>query len=433
MVDTYLNQHIIEVDDFKDIFAEIYSKEDGVIQYHLNRYKKLITKFKKNFGDSEYRLFSAPGRTEIAGNHTDHNHGRVLAGSVNIDSIAAAGERDDNKIVVYSEGYLKVFTINLDELEPKKSEEHHTAALIRGIAAQFKNLGYQIGGFNAQISSEVLPGSGLSSSASIEVLLATIINVLFNQGNVDDIEIALIGQYAENVFFNKPCGLMDQIACSMGGTVAIDFKNPKQPIIRKVRFNFSRQDYSLVFVNTGASHADLTEAYAAIPNEMRSVAKSFEQENCRDISFPDLMSKMGEMRAMTGDRALLRAYHFLKENDRVLEEVEALENGNFDNFLALVNESGNSSFKWLQNCYNPLNTAEQGISLALAITEDYLSKIGYGACRVHGGGFAGTIQVFMPNEFLEDYKLLIESVFGKNSAQVLKIRPYGAFNLDMKI
>ena len=226
---------------------------------------------------------------------------------------------------------------------------------------------------------------------------------------------------------------MDQIACSMGGTVAIDFKNPKQPIIRKVRFNFSRQDYSLVFVNTGASHADLTEAYAAIPNEMRSVAKSFEQENCRDISFPDLMSKMGEMRAMTGDRALLRAYHFLKENDRVLEEVEALENGNFDNFLALVNESGNSSFKWLQNCYNPLNTAEQGISLALAITEDYLSKIGYGACRVHGGGFAGTIQVFMPNEFLEDYKLLIESVFGKNSAQVLKIRPYGAFNLDMKI
>jgi galactokinase len=433
MIDTYLNQRTVEVDDVKDIFAEIYGTEDCVLHHHLDRYKRLTDTFKKNFGAGEHRLFSAPGRTELAGNHTDHNHGRVLAGSVNLDSIAAAAKRDDQKILVSSEGYKEMFVIDLDDLKPREGEEYTTTALIRGIATRFKNLGFQVGGFHAHISSEVLPGSGLSSSASIEVLLATIINVFFNQGNVDDVAIALIGQYAENVFFGKPCGLMDQIACSIGGTVAIDFKNPKQPIIKKVKFDFSRQDYSLVFVNTGTNHADLTESYAAIPNEMRSVAKYFGQEYCRDVSFQEVMNRMKELRSITGDRAILRALHFLRENDRVLEEVEALENGNFDNFLALVNESGNSSFKWLQNCYTPSHTIEQGISLALAITEDYLSRIGYGACRVHGGGFAGTIQVFMPNEFLDNYKILIESVMGENSALVLQIRPFGAFSLDMKI
>jgi len=422
---------VLDFQKLKPIFNEIYcSGNDLVINKKINRFEDLIDKFKQRFQDKNLQLFSTPGRTEIGGNHTDHNHGRVLAGSVNLDSIAVAAINQSSIVTMHSKGYPQPFIVNLDQLDKVTNETGTTSALIRGIASRFKQLGFLIGGFNACVTSDVLPGSGLSSSASIEVLIGTIFNYLLNNGKISPQEIAIIGQYAENEYFGKPCGLMDQTTCAVGGIVTIDFKNPKEPVVKKVNFDFASQNYSLLVVDTGGHHADLTDDYASVPREMKSVAKEFNAEVCRDIDYAEFINKIKVLRPKVGDRAILRAFHFLGDNARVEEQVKALEQGDFQKFLSLVNDSGNSSFKWLQNIYTTKNVHEQGVALALALTEQYISDLGEGACRVHGGGFAGTIQVFLPNIAVPEYIKLIESVFGEGKAVVLSIRPYGTLFLN---
>ncbi len=401
--------------------------------YHIDRYQDLVKTYTNRFSNEDIHLFSTPGRTEIGGNHTDHNAGRVLAASVNLDSIAVAGKTDDGKMVLYSEGYHEPFQAELSDLSKKSEEDGTTNALLRGIAFRFQQLGYSIGGFHACMASDVLVGSGLSSSASVEVLIGTILNTLYNDGRIPPETIAQVGQFAENEYFNKPCGLMDQMTCAVGGIITIDFRDPASPIVKKVDFDFASQNYSVIVVDTGGNHADLTDDYAAIPNEMRAVARILGGEVCRDITLEALMSHLPEIRKRTGDRAVLRAYHFLTDNQRVVEQVEALEKGEFDAFLKLVSESGQSSFKWLQNCYTSKNVAEQGVTLALALTENYLKRIGRGACRVHGGGFAGTIQVFLPNDVLDEYIKIMAPVFSESAISVLHIRPKGALTLSSEI
>ncbi len=417
----------------KESFSLIYGSNERVIREQVDRYQKLLKKFKHYFAgidDSDIQLFSTPGRTEISGNHTDHNHGRVIAAAVNLDAIAAVVKIPADKIIVYSIGYEQRFAVDLNELNPLKEEQGTTNALIRGIAARFRELGHQTGGFFACIFSDVLPGSGLSSSAVIEVLIADILNTLYNGKKIAEELLAIIGQYAENNYFNKPCGLMDQLTCAKGGIVTIDFENPQQPQVKKVNFDFNREDFSILVVNTGGSHADLTDDYAAIPREMKSVAEALGKKVCREIDYNEVMRNPGKLRASVGDRAILRALHFIAENRRVELQVDALENNNFELFLNYVRESGNSSLRWLQNCYTARNTADQGITLALALSEKYIKETGRGACRVHGGGFAGTIQVFLPNQALRDYIHMIEPVFSKGCVSVLTIRPEGTRHLN---
>jgi len=354
----------------------------------------------------------------------------VLAAAINLDSIAVTEAINENVVTIYSEGYEQPFIVNLDHLQQQKEEEGSTSALVRGIAARFNDLGYRIGGFRALFGSDVLPGSGLSSSASIEVLIGTIFNHLFNNGEIAPQVIARIGQYAENVFFGKPCGLMDQTACANGGIVTIDFGNPDEPQVEKIDFDFAEQDYRLLVVDTGGSHDDLTADYAAIPEEMKAVARFFGKTVCRELEISDVLKNMSALRRALGDRAVLRAWHFMQENERVQQQVKALKNNDFRHFLSLVNASGHSSFKWLQNIYSPVNTRKQGLTLALALSEKYIEERGEGACRVHGGGFAGTIQAFLPLEAVNGYKQIIEPVFGEGSVKVLQIRPYGSIYLN---
>jgi galactokinase len=411
--------------EFRASLAELYGNNEKTIRHHADRYQRLIKQYQQNFGDDDLQLFSAPGRTEIGGNHTDHNHGRVLAASVNLDSIAAAAKTANGKITLYSEGFPHPFIVDLRQPAPDPKETGTTAALIRGVAARFKELNLPIGGFNAAIASEVAIGSGLSSSASIEVLIATILNHLYNDGCVTPETIALIGQYAENNYFGKPCGLMDQLTIAVGGIVTIDFNDPHKPLFKKVNFDFGAQNYSVLVVNTGGSHADLTEDYAAIPHEMKMVAQALGKSVCREITLDELLNNVGTLRSNVSDRAILRALHFIGDNERVVEQVQALESDDFAKFLRLVNASGNSSNKWLQNSYPIKSPSEQGLNLALAFTEDYLQKIGAGACRVHGGGFAGTIQVFLPNAYLDEYVKRMQGLFGEQAVSVLKIRAQG--------
>lgn len=408
----------------------LYGNDKDLIKEQIDRYKKLICQFTSHFETDELHYFSTSGRTEIGGNHTDHNHGRVLAASINLDSIAAAAKCNKEKIELYSEGYEDPFNVDLNQLEPVAEEIGTTTCLIRGIASRFKQLGYNIGGFTACITSDVLPGSGLSSSASIEVLIATIFNALYNENKIEAEILAQIGQYAENTYFGKPSGLMDQMACAVGGIIAIDFKDAVDPQVRKVNFDFDKQEYSLLVVDTGGNHADLTEDYSAIPSEMKSAAQLFDKEVLREVSMDEYLGKIPYIRKQLGDRAVLRGLHFIQENERVENEVAALESEKFQSFLQLVEASGNSSFKWLQNIYTTKNVKEQGVSLALALTEKYLTEIGEGACRVHGGGFAGTIQVFLPDNSVGSYIKSMEKIFGKNSVQVLKIRSHGTVYLS---
>ncbi len=423
---------ILKSPEIGRIFSELYGRDEKIVHDQICRYEKLLTQFQKHFSDEPTYLFSSPGRTEIGGNHTDHNGGRVLAASVNLDTIAAVSENGKNEVKVFSETFPEPFVVALDDPKPHRKEEGTTTSLIRGIAARYKELGYKIGGFNAFITSDVLIGSGLSSSASVEVLIGTILNSLFNSGKINSETIAMIGQYAENNYFNKPCGLMDQMTIAVGGIVAIDFKNSGEPAIKKVDFDLSSHDYSILVVDTGGNHADLTEDYASIPREMKSVAHELGGTVCRDITLEQLLDKIPLLREKTGDRAVLRAMHFIMENERVVKQAAALENDDLGRFLELINESGNSSFKWLQNCFTIKNPSEQGITLALALTENYLKNSGRkGACRVHGGGFAGTIQVFMPDEILDGYLKMIKNAFGGKSVEILNIRPVGSIYLDL--
>lgn len=420
----------------RDLLAKLYGHSPEIIEKQIDRYVQAVESYYRFFPQEEskgFYMFSTPGRTEIGGNHTDHNAGRVLAAGISLDAIAVAAPSSDNVIRVYSEGYPQPFVVELDSLAPRKEEEGTTSALIRGIAKRMRELGYRIGGFNAYITSDVMGGSGLSSSACIEVLLGSIINYLYNDGRIDEILLAKIGQYAENVYFNKPCGLMDQIACAVGGFVTIDFKDFDNPIVRKISFDFAAQNYSLLVINTGGSHADLTDDYASVPREMKAVASALGKKVCREITMEDVIQNIPRLRKQVGDRAILRAMHFLAEDQRVVRQVEALERGDFDEFLRLVNESGDSSWKWLQNCYTNKEPHEQGITLALSVTENFLKGSGKGAYRVHGGGFAGTVLVFMPNELLDGYVELMESIFGKGSVTVLSIRPYGTLCINLRI
>ncbi len=391
----------------------------------LVRYDKLEKKFTAKFGKTDCYFFSTPGRVELGGNHTDHNNGRVLAASIDLDSIAVAALSNNNIISVFSEGYDKPFIINLHNLQKQENETGSTNSLIRGIAAGMIDAGFKIGGFNACISSQVLPGAGLSSSASFEVLIATIINTLFNKQKIKPETIAQISQYAENEYFGKPCGLMDQLACAAGGIISVDFKDAQHPVIQKVLFDFDKQGYDLLLLDTGGGHANLTQEYAAIPSEMKSVAKYFAKKSLRDVSFNELHSKIGELRKRVGDRAILRALHFYNENARVDKQMNALRHDDFPLFLQLMTESGASSLKWLQNIYSAKNIKKQGITLAYALTEKYINETNNGAFRVHGGGFAGTIISLIPANKTKDYKMLMENVFGADALKILSIRQIG--------
>ncbi len=403
-------------------FKRIYVTDEAV-KAQYERYIGLANDFAEIFSaDREVRLFSAPGRTEVGGNHTDHNHGRVLAAGINLDAIAVASKNDENIVRVKSRGY-KMDVCDITDLEIKEDEKGHSPALVRGMCAGFLKYGYKIGGFDAVTMSSVLSGSGLSSSAAYEVLVGTMLNYLYNDGQVDAITIAKIAQYAENVYFDKPCGLMDQMACSVGGFVTIDFNNPAEPIVNEVKFDFAASGHSLCIVDTKGSHSDLTDDYAAIRSEMEGVAGCFGKNVLREVDEEEFKKNIPAIRAKVGDRAVIRAMHFYADNDRVLKEVDALKNGDFETFKSYILESGDSSYKYNQNVFSVKKPLEQPVSLALAISESILK--GKGAWRVHGGGFAGTIQAFVPNDILADYKNAMESIFGEGSCYVLIIRPVG--------
>ncbi len=387
------------------------------------RFLHITHLFEDKFGDREnVRFFSAPGRTEVCGNHTDHNHGQVLAAAINLDAVACAVKTDDHFIRVYSENYPgDIIDINI--LEPQMKEVEKSASLVRGVAARFKELGYNIGGIDCVTVNNVLKGSGMSSSASFEVLVGTMLSYLYNDGKVSPVEIAKIAQYAENKFFGKPCGLMDQMACSVGSFVQIDFENPEKPVITPVEFDFASCGHSLCIVDTRADHADLTDDYAAIRREMEAVAGYFGKSCLREITETDVLSNVAGIKEKLGERPLLRAIHFFEDNKRVSKEAEALKNGDFEAFKALTIASGYSSYMYNQNVFSSSAPLSQPVSLALAISEVILK--GKGAWRVHGGGFAGTIQAFVPDCLLNEYKDSMEAVFGEGSCYILAIRPFG--------
>ena len=384
--------------------------------------------FTAAFGGTPERYFSAPGRTEIGGNHTDHQRGRVLAGAVNLDTVAAVRLNGTDTIRILSKGY-PMSVVNVTELTPVESEINSTPALIRGVVARFVEMGCKVEGFDAYCESTVLPGSGLSSSAAYEVLIGTIVNHLFFEGKVSQPEIAMIGQYAENVFFGKPCGLMDQTASAVGNLVTIDFFEAGKPVIEPVAFDFGACGHALCIIDSGADHADLTDEYAAVPGEMKAVAAFLGKEVLTEIDEAAFYAAIPEIRKACGDRAVMRAIHFYQENARVPQQVAALREGDFDKFLALVKQSGYSSYMYLQNVIPAGYKAHQDVAVALALCEHYLC--GRGAYRVHGGGFAGTVQAFVPNDILDSFVAGIDGALGEGACHVLSIRPQGGVEAEV--
>ena len=372
------------------------------------------------------RLFSAPGRTEVGGNHTDHQHGCVLAGGVNLDVIAVVAPNDDGKVRIKSEGY-DMDVIDIGDLDKNEAEHGRASALIRGVLSKFSELGCKLSGFNAYTTSNVLKGSGLSSSAAFEVLVGNVVNGMLFGGRVDEITIAKIGQYAEREYFGKPCGLLDQMASSLGGFTYADFFDPKEPITEKIDLDIHSFGYTLCVVDTGGNHANLTQDYADITIECKKISNALGVDFLRDADSDRFYKDIAALRKSCGDRAVLRAFHFFNEQNRVEEQKAALKDGRFEDFLKLVNESGESSYDYLQNLYSNSDVAEQGLPLAIALTKKFLN--GKGACRVHGGGFAGTIQCYIPSDMLDGYKNMIESVFGAGSCCVLNIRPVGGYEI----
>jgi galactokinase len=424
------NMKILESEKLVKLFRAMYGTGTISVEAQVSRYRSLAQNYRKCFGEGELQFFSTPGRTEIAGNHTDHNGGIVLAGSVHLDTIAAVCPTGENMIRVFSEGYDEEYEVHLDALHIRSEERETTSALIRGIAFRMVECGYNVGGFNACISSNVGMGSGLSSSASVEVLLATIINCLYNHGDISMLELAKIGRYAENTFFMKPCGLMDQIACGYGGIVSIDFADIDSPVVRRVDVDMAEFGYRILVVRTGSDHADLTRDYASITEDMRSAASFFNREICRELSFDDILQHNSVLRDRAGDRSFLRSYHFLMENERVAKQVKALEGGDMKAFLSLVQCSGNSSAQWLQNAFSTRNPTSQPITVALALTEYFFRNRHDAAFRVHGGGFAGTIQVFSPEACCDEYIHFMENKIGAGTVTTLQIRPYGSMHVN---
>lgn len=417
---------------------DVYGKDPDIISYQKKRLERAFKGYEEHFGkEGELHLFSAAGRSEIGGNHTDHQKGQVLAASLNIDSIAVASATTDNTITLYSEGY-DTFTIDLGYLEPNVAEIGTTASLIRGVAAGFSKKGFKTGGFKAYVTSDVLGGSGLSSSASFESLVGVILSGLYNNGSVSTVDIAKIGQFSENNYLGKPCGLMDQMACSVGGFVHIDFADPdgkdafftdSYPKIERIDFDPSDYGYTLVITDTKASHADLTDDYAAIPIEMRKVAEFFGKEVLTEVSEDEFMKKIPEIRKVTGDRAVMRAIHFFGENRRVKNEAEALLAGDFDKFLRRFGASARSSFEFLQNIYSVKYPEQQGVTIALAVSDMVLTSPQRGIARVHGGGFAGTIQTFVRDEYADEYIEAMNTLLGEGCAHKYTIRKYGCVQI----
>ena len=391
--------------EFDEKLAQIYLDKD-MIPYNRERYVKALDKFVELFGDQEVAIYSAPGRSEVCGNHTDHQNGHVLATSINLDAIAIVAPREDGVIELVSDDMPKE-VINVNDIEQDPALEGTTTALIKGVVAGIRDYGFKVGGFTAFVTSDVLMGAGMSSSAAFESLIGTILSGLYNDMKVSSVDVAKIGQYAENVYFGKPCGLMDQMACAVGGLIYIDFFDKANPVIKQVPVDFEAHQYSLCIVDTKGSHADLTDDYAAIPVEMKQVANYFGEELLSRVSEEDFISKVGEMRASgkVNDRAVLRAHHFLD----------------------VIKRSGDSSFKLLQNIYSAKDPLTQNVSIALGFSEKFIGK--NGVCRVHGGGFAGTIQAFVKTAAVAEYKKNIESIFGEGACHVLKVRPYGGIKV----
>ncbi|MBO4452418.1 MAG: galactokinase [Clostridia bacterium] len=412
----------VENGGYDGVFAKLYPASD--INRVRERYLRILREFLRLYGEKEVTLFSVPGRTELSGNHTDHNNGTALAGSVDIDIIAAVAASGDMTVRMKSEGYRED-VVDISCTDPDKCIKGKSSAIIAGVADYLKKHGYIARGYCACTASDVISGSGLSSSAAFEVMCGRIFSELYNGGKVPVMELAKAGKYAENVFFGKPCGLLDQAACASGGCLWIDFKDDSAPVTEKIDFDLSKDGYCLCIVNTGGNHADLTDDYAAVPAEMKSVAKLLGKDVLRNCDESAFYAALPELRKKVSDRALLRAIHFFNENRRVSAQRDALKRGDIKEYLSLVKQSGDSSFKFLQNVFTTRNVAEQGVSLALALSESFGA-----VCRVHGGGFAGTIQAYLPVGRANDYKKFIEKTFGEGSCRITGIRPYGAAVLD---
>ena len=401
-------------------FSSIYGNDAYSISEAYNRLNDTIKHFESIEKTQEIYVFSASGRTELSGNHTDHNNGCVLTASINLDKLAAVSKRNDNKIVVYTDYSDTPDIIDINDLNINKDEYGKSNALTRGVCAGIKNKGYNIGGCTVTLNNKVLIGSGLSSSASFESLIGEIQNALYNEDKISKVDIAKIGQYAENVYFGKPCGLMDQMGCSVGGIMSIDFKDNDNPIIEKVEYDFESKGYALMIVDAKGDHSGLTNEYAAIREEMNAIANYFGKKVCREITKKDLIDNAFKLRAEVGDRAVMRAYHFLEENERVINQINALKKDDINTYIKLMNESGLSSFMYLQNCFSVTSSKNMGVALGLTLTKDFLK--GEGACRVHGGGFAGTIQALIPVNKVEEYKKYMNSIFGEGSAVKIRVR-----------
>ena len=415
----------IENGNYDNLFLDIYVDEDK-ISYQKQRYVNAIESYIEEFGEDDVEIYSAPGRSEVGGNHTDHQHGEILAASINLDAIGIVKKTDDMKVSILSKGYT-LTTISLENLDMQEEEKETTIALIKGVVAGLANRGYKIGGFKAYITSDVLIGAGLSSSAAYETLIGNIVSGLYNNMSVSAEEIAIIGQFAENVYFGKPCGLMDQMACSVGNMVHVDFADINNPKVEKVTFDLNKYGYSLCITDTKGSHADLTADYAAVPEEMKKVAAFFGKEVLLGLTVDDILENIVKVREQVGDRGVLRALHFIRENERVQKEVSYLSDEDIEGFLKTVAASGNSSYKYLQNVYSNADVQHQNVSLALAISEDFLGD--NGVSRVHGGGFAGTIQAFVKNDVVIEYQKIMDKVFGQGACSVLKIRKYGGMKV----
>ena len=413
----------IENGNFDTALLSLYGAD--MLDLQRARYAKAVKEFIEVYGEAEdVNVFTVAGRSEISGNHTDHNHGCVIAASINLDIIAVAAKNGENTIRIKSEGFPEDI-IDITDETVNEAKFFTSGAIISGVCKGFKNNGFAIGGYNAYTTSNVLKGSGLSSSAAFEDMVGNILNYFFNDGKIDNAEIAKISQYAENVYFGKPCGLMDQVACAVGGFVAIDFADPTKPVIEKMDFDLTSHGYSLCIVSTGGNHADLNEDYASVPAEMKAAASHFGKPVLREVALEDLINEIPALREKHGDRAILRAFHFINENKRVKAQTEALREGDLEAFFDGVLASGNSSFEYLQNVYTTKNVSEQGLSLALALAQYYLADKG-GAWRVHGGGFAGTTQAYVRNEDVDGYRALMDGAFGKGACIVLKVRSIGA-------
>ena len=421
---------LLESEKAKKLLGELYGK--AAVAENQKRYEDLVGKFVKEFGEKDLYLFSSPGRTEISGNHTDHNHGKVLAGSINLDCVGVAAVNDTNFVNIVSETFNQSFTIDLNHLEPS-DRMAGTVDLVKGLLKGFEKSGYEVGGFDAYVTSNVISAAGVSSSASFEMLLCSMLNTFFNAGKMDTVAYAHIGKYSENHYWNKASGLLDQMACAVGGLITIDFLEPQAPVVEKIDFDFASQNHSLIIVNTGKGHADLSADYSSVPNEMKKVAQYFGKEVCAEISEEEVIENLPEVRAFAGDRSVMRAFHFFEENKRVEQEVKALLENDFAAFLEGITASGNSSWKWLQNVYTTANVQEQGISIALALTELFIAKKGRGACRVHGGGFAGVIMAMIPNDLVDEYTEYIENAIGEGNVYRMSIRPHGAICVSERI